>query len=115
MPTISQLTLQGRPKPIAGARVPTLEAYLEIRGDCARVRATTPKKPNSAPRRVARMRLTKSFEAASYISGEGHNLLEQSAEMIRGVRHHIIRGTLDVQDVEGRRQRRSKYGAKRSK
>jgi small subunit ribosomal protein S12 len=104
-------------------KVPALEASPQKRGVCTRVYTTTPKKPNSALRKVARVRLTNGFEVTSYIPGEGHNLQEHSVVMIRGgrvkdlpgVRYHIIRGTLDTQGVKDRRQRRSKYGAKRPK
>jgi small subunit ribosomal protein S12 len=103
--------------------VPALEACPQKRGVCTRVYTTTPKKPNSALRKVAKVRLTNSHEVVSYIPGEGHNLQEHSVVMIRGgrvkdlpgVRYHIIRGTLDTQGVKDRRQRRSKYGAKRPK
>ena len=108
-----------------GARnkVPALQASPQKRGVCTRVYTTTPKKPNSALRKVARVRLTNGFEVTSYIPGEGHNLQEHSVVLIRGgrvkdlpgVRYHIIRGTLDTQGVKDRRQRRSKYGAKRPK
>ena len=104
-------------------KVPALEACPQKRGVCTRVYTTTPKKPNSALRKVARVRLTNGFEVTSYIPGEGHNLQEHSVVLIRGgrvkdlpgVRYHIIRGTLDTQGVKDRRQRRSKYGAKRPK
>jgi small subunit ribosomal protein S12 len=104
-------------------KVPALEACPQKRGVCTRVYTTTPKKPNSALRKVARVRLTNGYEVTSYIPGEGHNLQEHSVVMIRGgrvkdlpgVRYHIIRGTLDTQGVDDRRQRRSKYGAKRPK
>ena len=102
-------------------KVPAMEACPQKRGVCTRVYTTTPKKPNSALRKVARVRLTNGFEVTSYIPGEGHNLQEHSVVLIRGgrvkdlpgVRYHIIRGTLDTQGVKDRRQRRSKYGAKR--
>jgi small subunit ribosomal protein S12 len=104
-------------------KVPALEECPQKRGVCTRVYTTTPKKPNSALRKVARVRLTNGFEVTSYIPGEGHNLQEHSVVMIRGgrvkdlpgVRYHIIRGSLDTQGVKDRRQRRSKYGAKRPK
>jgi small subunit ribosomal protein S12 len=104
-------------------KVPALKASPQKRGVCTRVYTTTPKKPNSALRKVARVRLTNGFEVTSYIPGEGHNLQEHSVVLIRGgrvkdlpgVRYHIIRGTLDTQGVKDRRQRRSKYGAKRPK
>ena len=123
MPTTNQLIRKPR-KPV-GARnkVPAMEACPQKRGVCTRVYTTTPKKPNSALRKVARVRLTNGFEVTSYIPGEGHNLQEHSVVLIRGgrvkdlpgVRYHIIRGTLDTQGVNDRRQRRSKYGAKRPK
>ena len=121
MPTINQLVRLGRKVPVN--KVPALEACPQKRGVCTRVYTTTPKKPNSALRKVARIRLTNGFEVTSYIPGEGHNLQEHSVVMIRGgrvkdlpgVRYHIIRGTLDTQGVSDRRQRRSKYGSKRPK
>jgi small subunit ribosomal protein S12 len=108
---------------VARNKVPALQECPQKRGVCTRVYTTTPKKPNSALRKVARVRLTNGFEVTSYIPGEGHNLQEHSVVMIRGgrvkdlpgVRYHIIRGTLDTQGVKDRRQRRSKYGAKRPK
>ena len=123
MPTINQLIRKPRKAPVARNKVPALEACPQKRGVCTRVYTTTPKKPNSALRKVARVRLTNGFEVTSYIPGEGHNLQEHSVVMIRGgrvkdlpgVRYHIIRGTLDTQGVKDRRQRRSKYGAKRPK
>ena len=123
MPTINQLIRKPRKRPITRNKVPALEACPQKRGVCTRVYTTTPKKPNSALRKVARVRLTNGFEVTSYIPGEGHNLQEHSVVMIRGgrvkdlpgVRYHIIRGTLDTQGVSDRRQRRSKYGAKRPK
>ena len=123
MPTINQLIRHGRSRPVARTKVPALEACPQKRGVCTRVYTTTPKKPNSALRKVARVRLTNGFEVSSYIPGEGHNLQEHSVVLIRGgrvkdlpgVRYHIIRGTLDTQGVKDRRQRRSKYGAKRPK
>jgi small subunit ribosomal protein S12 len=120
MPTINQLIRKPRQRPITRNKVPALEACPQKRGVCTRVYTTTPKKPNSALRKVARVRLTNGFEVTSYIPGEGHNLQEHSVVMIRGgrvkgVRYHIIRGTLDTQGVKDRRQRRSKYGAKRPK
>ena len=123
MPTINQLMLKGRKRVIARTKVPALEACPQKRGVCTRVYTTTPKKPNSALRKVARVRLTNGFEVTSYIPGEGHNLQEHSVVMIRGgrvkdlpgVRYHIVRGVLDTQGVEDRRQRRSKYGTKRPK
>ena len=123
MPTINQLVRKGRRKIAAKNKVPALQACPQKRGVCVRVYTTTPKKPNSALRKVARVRLTNGIEVTSYIPGEGHNLQEHSVVMIRGgrvkdlpgVRYHIIRGTLDTQGVNDRRQRRSKYGAKRPK
>ena len=123
MPTINQLIRQPRTPVKARNKVPALEACPQKSGVCTRVYTTTPKKPNSALRKVARVRLTNGFEVTSYIPGEGHNLQEHSVVMIRGgrvkdlpgVRYHIIRGTLDTQGVKDRRQRRSKYGAKRPK
>ena len=121
MPTINQLIAKGRRPLIARNKVPALQACPQKRGVCTRVYTTTPKKPNSALRKVARVRLTNGFEVTSYIPGEGHNLQEHSVVMIRGgrvkdlpgVRYHIIRGTLDSVGVQGRKQGRSKYGAKR--
>ncbi len=123
MPTINQLIRQGRQPLSARNKVPALQASPQKRGVCTRVYTTTPKKPNSALRKVARVRLTNGYEVTSYIPGEGHNLQEHSVVMIRGgrvkdlpgVRYHIIRGTLDTQGVKDRKQRRSKYGAKRPK
>ena len=123
MPTINQLIRHGRKRPVERTKVPAMEACTQKRGVCTRVYTTTPKKPNSALRKVARVRLTNGFEVSSYIPGEGHNLQEHSVVLIRGgrvkdlpgVRYHIIRGTLDTQGVADRRQRRSKYGAKRPK
>ena len=123
MPTINQLINSPRRPVAARNKVPALNASPQKRGVCTRVYTTTPKKPNSALRKVARVRLTNGYEVTSYIPGEGHNLQEHSVVMIRGgrvkdlpgVRHHIIRGTLDTQGVKDRRQRRSKYGAKRPK
>ncbi|NVJ92213.1 MAG: 30S ribosomal protein S12, partial [Methylocystaceae bacterium] len=118
MPTINQLIRKPRkPKPVRNM-VPAMEACPQKRGVCTRVYTTTPKKPNSALRKVARVRLTNGYEVTSYIPGEGHNLQEHSVVMIRGgrvkdlpgVRYHIIRGTLDTQGVKDRKQRRSKYG-----
>jgi small subunit ribosomal protein S12 len=123
MPTINQLIRKPRhPKPVRD-KVPALQECPQRRGVCTRVYTTTPKKPNSALRKVARVRLTNGFEVTSYIPGEGHNLQEHSVVMIRGgrvkdlpgVRYHIIRGVLDTQGVKDRKQRRSKYGAKRPK
>jgi small subunit ribosomal protein S12 len=123
MPTINQLIRKPRSPLVTRNKVPALQANPQKRGVCTRVYTTTPKKPNSALRKVARVRLTNGFEVTSYIPGEGHNLQEHSVVMIRGgrvkdlpgVRYHIIRGTLDTQGVKDRRQRRSKYGAKRPK
>ena len=123
MATVNQLVRKGRKTKASKSNVPALEASPQKRGVCTRVYTTTPKKPNSALRKVARVRLTNGFEVSSYIPGEGHNLQEHSVVMIRGgrvkdlpgVRYHIIRGTLDTQGVSDRRQRRSKYGAKRPK
>jgi small subunit ribosomal protein S12 len=123
MPTISQLIRKGRQMPVAKSKAPALDTCPQKRGVCTRVYTVTPKKPNSALRKVARVRLTNGFEVISYIPGEGHNLQEHSVVMIRGgrvkdlpgVRYHIIRGTLDTQGIAERRQRRSKYGAKRPK
>lgn len=121
MPTINQLVRQGRDKASAKNKAPALQACPQKRGVCVRVYTTTPKKPNSALRKVARVRLTNGFEVTTYIPGVGHNLQEHSVVLIRGgrvkdlpgVRYHIIRGTLDATGVENRRQGRSKYGAKR--
>jgi small subunit ribosomal protein S12 len=123
MPTIQQLVRKGRSKLIDKSKSPALASCPQRRGVCTRVYTTTPKKPNSAMRKVARVRLTNKFEVTAYIPGEGHNLQEHSIVMIRGgrvkdlpgVRYHIIRGTLDTAGVEGRRQQRSKYGTKRPK
>ena len=123
MPTINQLVNHRRRAQTARNKVPALERSPQKRGVCTRVYTTTPKKPNSALRKVARVRLTNGFEVTSYIPGEGHNLQEHSVVMIRGgrvkdlpgVRYHILRGVLDTQGVKNRKQRRSKYGAKRPK
>ena len=123
MPTINQLIRKPRQAPGTRNKVPALEACPQKRGVCTRVYTTTPKKPNYALRKVARVRLTNGFEVRSYIPGEGHTLQEHSVVMIRGgrvkdlpgVRYHIVRGTLDTQGVKDRKQRRSKYGAKRPK
>ena len=123
MPTINQLVRQGREPAVSKSQVPALGRSPQKRGVCTRVYTTTPKKPNSALRKVARVRLTNGFEVTSYIPGEGHNLQEHSVVMIRGgrvkdlpgVRYHILRGVLDTQGVKNRKQRRSKYGAKRPK
>ena len=123
MPTINQLIAKGRrPKPKRN-KVPALTHCPQKRGVCTRVYTTTPKKPNSALRKVAKVRLTNGYEVVSYIPGEGHNLQEHSVVLIRGgrvkdlpgVRYHILRGVLDTQGVKNRKQRRSKYGAKRPK
>jgi len=123
MPTVNQLVRNPRKSPAQRNKVPALASSPQKRGVCTRVYTTTPKKPKSALRKVARVRLTNGFEVTSYIPGEGHNLQEHSVVLIRGgrvkdlpgVRYHIIRGTLDTQGVTSRRQRRSKYGAKRPK
>ena len=123
MPTINQLVRNPRKRPVVRNKVPALEACPQKRGVCTRVYTTTPKKPNSALRKVARVRLTNGHEVTSYIPGEGHNLQEHSVVLLRGgrvkdlpgVRYHVIRGVLDTQGVQDRRQRRSKYGAKRPK
>ncbi|MES2252612.1 MAG: 30S ribosomal protein S12 [Pseudomonadota bacterium] len=123
MPTINQLIRKPRTPKIVRNKVPALEACPQRRGVCTRVFTTTPKKPNSALRKVARIRLTNGFEVTGYIPGEGHNLQEHSVVMIRGgrvkdlpgVRYHIIRGALDTQGVKNRKQSRSKYGAKKPK
>jgi len=121
MPTISQLVRKGRQAVQKKNKAPALQQNPQKRGVCTRVYTTTPKKPNSALRKVARVRLTNGYEVTAYIPGEGHNLQEHSIVLIRGgrvkdlpgVRYHIIRGTLDASGVDGRRQGRSKYGAKR--
>ncbi len=121
MPTINQLVRKGRKKYVKKTNTPALKGSPQKRGVCVRVYTTTPKKPNSALRKVARVRLTNGIEVTSYIPGIGHNLQEHSVVMIRGgrvkdlpgVRYHIIRGTLDTLGVSDRRQGRSKYGAKR--
>jgi len=123
LPTISQLVRHGRKKVVKKTSSPALTGCPQRRGVCTRVYTTTPKKPNSALRKVARVRLTNGFEVTAYIPGEGHNLQEHSIVLIRGgrvkdlpgVRYHIIRGTLDTQGVAGRKKSRSKYGAKREK
>jgi small subunit ribosomal protein S12 len=123
MPTINQLVRDAREDKRARNKVPALESCPQKRGVCTRVYTTTPKKPNSALRKVARVRLTNGFEVTSYIPGEGHNLQEHSVVLIRGgrvkdlpgVRYHMIRGTLDTQGVQGRKKSRSKYGVKRPK
>ena len=123
MPTINQLVRHGREMVKTKTNSPALKSCPQKRGVCTRVYTTTPKKPNSALRKVARVRLTNSMEVTSYIPGEGHNLQEHSVVLIRGgrvkdlpgVRYHIIRGTLDTTGVPGRKQSRSKYGTKRPK
>lgn len=123
MPTISQLIRKPRRKQVSKSKSPALKSCPQRRGVCTRVYTTTPKKPNSALRKVARVRLTHGFEVTSYIPGEGHNLQEHSIVYIRGgrvkdlpgVRYHVVRGTADTQGVDGRKQRRSKYGTKRPK
>jgi small subunit ribosomal protein S12 len=123
MPTINQLIRKPRLRERARNTVPALQQSPQKRGVCTRVYTTTPKKPNSALRKVAKVRLTNGFEVIGYIPGEGHNLQEHSVVMIRGgrvkdlpgVRYHILRGVLDTQGVKNRKQRRSKYGAKRPK
>ena len=123
MPTISQLVRKGRAKITKKSKSAALDSCPQRRGVCTRVYTTTPKKPNSALRKVARVRLTNGFEVTSYIGGEGHNLQEHSVILIRGgrvkdlpgVRYHTVRGTLDCSGVNDRRQGRSKYGAKRPK
>jgi len=123
MPTINQLVRKPRQKVVTKSKVPALEACPQKRGVCTRVYTTTPKKPNSALRKVAKVRLTNGFEVISYIGGEGHNLQEHSVVLIRGgrvkdlpgVRYHMVRGSLDTAGVKDRKQSRSKYGAKRPK
>jgi small subunit ribosomal protein S12 len=123
VPTINQLVRKGRVSILAKKKAPALENCPQKRGVCTRVYTTTPKKPNSALRKVARVRLTNSMEVTAYIPGEGHNLQEHSIVLIRGgrvkdlpgVRYHIIRGTLDTSGVEDRKKGRSKYGAKKPK
>ena len=123
MPTINQLIRSPRAKQVKRNKVPALNASPQKRGVCTRVYTTTPKKPNSALRKVARVKLTNGFEVTSYIPGEGHNLQEHSVVLIRGgrvkdlpgVRYHVLRGILDTEGVKDRKQRRSKYGAKRPK
>ncbi|HSL88510.1 MAG TPA: 30S ribosomal protein S12 [Ignavibacteriaceae bacterium] len=123
MPTINQLVRKGRVVILAKNKAPALAGCPQKRGVCTRVYTTTPKKPNSALRKVARVRLTNNIEVTAYIPGEGHNLQEHSIVMIRGgrvkdlpgVRYHIIRGTLDTSGVEDRKKGRSKYGAKKPK
>lgn len=123
MPTIQQLVRKGRAEKTSKTSTPALKGSPQRRGVCTRVYTTTPKKPNSALRKVAKVRLTNGFEVISYIGGEGHNLQEHSVVLIRGgrvkdlpgVRYHIVRGSLDLQGVKDRKQSRSKYGAKKAK
>ena len=123
MPTIQQLVRKGRQDKVSKNKTPALKQSPQRRGVCTRVYTTTPKKPNSALRKVARVRLTSQIEVTAYIPGVGHNLQEHSIVLIRGgrvkdlpgVRYHVIRGTLDAVGVAGRQQGRSKYGAKRAK
>lgn len=123
MPTINQLVREGRKKVKEKSKSPALQGCPQKRGVCVRVYTTTPKKPNSALRKVARVRLTNGVEVTAYIPGVGHNLQEHSVVLVRGgrvkdlpgVRYHIIRGALDASGVEGRRKSRSKYGAKKPK
>jgi small subunit ribosomal protein S12 len=123
MPTIQQLVRKGRTKITNKSKSLALESSPQRRGVCTRVYTTTPKKPNSALRKVAKVRLTNGFEVIAYIGGEGHNLQEHSIVLVRGgrvkdlpgVRYHIVRGALDTAGVDGRNQRRSKYGTKRPK
>ena len=123
MPTINQLIRHGRVRPTNKTKVPAMQSCPQKRGVCTRVYTTTPKKPNSALRKVARVKLTNGQEVTSYIGGEGHNLQEHSVVVIRGgrvkdlpgVRYHVVRGSLDTQGVENRKQGRSKYGTKKPK
>ena len=123
MPTVNQLVRLGRSPMISKTKAPALMSCPQRRGVCTRVYTTTPKKPNSALRKVARVKLTSGFEVTSYIPGVGHNLQEHSIVLVRGgrvkdlpgVRYHIVRGTLDATGVQDRKQGRSKYGAKRPK
>ena len=123
MPTIQQLVRKGRQDKVSKTKTAALKGSPQRRGVCTRVYTTTPKKPNSALRKVARVRLTSGMEITAYIPGEGHNLQEHSVVLIRGgrvrdlpgVRYHVLRGVLDTQGVKDRRQSRSKYGAKRPK
>ena len=123
MPTINQLVRNPRTSPKAKSKVPALARSPQKRGVCTRVYTTTPKKPNSALRKVAKVRLTNGFEVISYIGGEGHNLQEHSVVLIRGgrvkdlpgVRYHMVRGSLDTAGVKDRKQSRSKYGTKKPK
>ena len=123
MPTINQLIRHGRVRPVNKTKVPAMQSCPQKRGVCTRVYTTTPKKPNSALRKVARVRLTNGNEVNAYIGGEGHNLQEHSIVLIRGgrvkdlpgVRYHILRGNLDTQGVANRKKRRSLYGTKKGK
>ena len=123
MPTINQLVRKARKAPQEKSKVPAMENCPQKRGVCTRVYTTTPKKPNSALRKVAKVRLSNGFEIIGYIGGEGHNLQEHSVVLVRGgrvkdlpgVRYHIVRGSLDTAGVKDRKQSRSKYGAKRPK
>ena len=123
MPTINQLVRKPRTSEVVKSKSPALNSSPQRRGVCTRVYTTTPKQPNSALRKVAKVRLTNGFEVISYIGGEGHNLQEHSVVLIRGgrvkdlpgVRYHIVRGSLDLQGVKDRKQSRSKYGSKRPK
>ncbi len=123
MPTINQLIRKPRKRPVSRNKVPALEACPQKRGVCTRVYTTTPKKPNSALRKVARVRLSNGREVWAYIPGEGHNLQEHSVVLVRGgrikdlpgVRYHVVRGTLDTLGVDGRNKSRSLYGTKRRK
>ena len=123
MPTINQLVREGRDRQKTKTKAPALARCPQRRGVCVRVYTTTPKKPNSALRKVARVRLTNGYEVTSYIPGEGHNLQEHSVVLVRGgrvkdlpgVRYHIVRGSLDTTGVDKRKQSRSKYGAKAGK
>ena len=123
MPTINQLVRKGRKKVKSKSTAPAMKNCPQVRGVCTLVKTMTPKKPNSALRRIARVRLTNQYEVTAYIPGEGHNLQEHSAVLIRGgrvkdlpgVRYHIIRGALDSAGVQNRAQGRSKYGAKKAK
>ena len=123
MPTINQLVRQGRQVEVVKSKSPAMQNCPQRRGVCTRVYTTTPKKPNSALRKVAKVRLTNGFEVISYIGGEGHNLQEHSIVLVRGgrvrdlpgVRYHVVRGSLDCLGVEKRKQGRSKYGAKKGK
>ena len=123
MPTINQLVKKGREKVVMASKSRALDSCPQKRGVCTRVYTTTPKKPNSALRKVAKVRMTNGIEVICYIPGEGHNLQEHSIVLVRGgrvkdlpgVRYHIVRGALDTAGVEGRNQRRSKYGTKKAK